>query len=135
MNTTERRDLLTTFPNTENKLDYVVTLIDEIGTTPESKPAIVHLRYVPDKAVVDEVSFRRYLNALAKTDWQTFEELAALILHDFNNEIVARWTQVTVSIRPHRNGLSLGIPSPSKTASPIGTTRTYCPGFNPKFII
>jgi len=97
MNTTERRDLLTTFPNTENKLDYVVTLIDEIGTTPESKPAIVHLRYVPDKAVVDEVSFRRYLNALAKTDWQTFEELAALILHDFNNEIVARWTQVTVS--------------------------------------
>jgi len=92
-----RRNLLSNSPNPESKLDYVVTLRGRIGTTQEARQATVQLRYVPDKYIVEDIVFRQYLDALADADWNSFEELAALILHDLNNEVVARWAQVSVA--------------------------------------
>ncbi len=97
MITDTRRNFLSNIPNPESKLDYIVTLKGRIGTAQDSRQATVQLRYVPDKYIVEEGAFHQYLDALADADWNTFEELAALILHDLNNELVARWAQISVT--------------------------------------
>ena len=97
MSTDNRRTLLSVTPNPENKLDYVVTLKGRIGTAQTIRQATIQLRYVPDRFILKEDAYRQYLDALVDADWNSFEELAALILHDLNNEVVARWTQVTVA--------------------------------------
>jgi len=96
MSIDQRRRLLSTTANPESKLDYIVKLRGRIGTTLSTRQATIQLRYVPDRFVIEDTAFRQYLDALADADWSTIEELAALILHDLNNEIVARWTQVQV---------------------------------------
>lgn len=98
MSIDNRRSLLGTTDNPESKLDYIVTLQGRIGTTQSSRQATIQLRYVPDRFVIEDTAFRKYLDALADADWSTFEKLAALILHDLNNVIVARWTQVQVNV-------------------------------------
>jgi len=98
MSTDHRRQLLSTTANPESKLDFIVTLKGRIGTTQNARQATIQLRYVPDRFVIEDSAFRQYLDALTDADWTSFEELAALILHDLNNEIVARWTQVRVDV-------------------------------------
>ena len=95
--TDSRRGLLRMTPNPEGRLDYVVTLKGHIGTTQESRQATVQLSYVPDKFILEDTAFRQYLDALADAEWSVIEELAALILHDLNNEVVARWARVSVA--------------------------------------
>ena len=97
MKTESRRKLLRIFPNPEGKLDYIVTLKGRIGTAQESRQATVQLCYVPDRCILQDAAFRQYLDALADAEWNAIEELAALILHDLNNEVVARWTRVSVT--------------------------------------
>ena len=89
-----RRELLTTSDNPDSRLDYVVTLSGRLGG---SEAARVAIRYVPDRAILEEGCFVAYLDALAGTDWPTLEAAATAILDDLNNELVARWVQVTVS--------------------------------------
>ncbi|MEX2452264.1 MAG: hypothetical protein WD407_15510 [Rhodospirillales bacterium] len=96
MSSPARRELLSVLPNPEVKIDYVVTLRGRIGTAQESRRASIRLRYIPDKYILGEDAFRRYLDDLANGTWTSLEELAALILHDINNEVIGRWVQVTV---------------------------------------
>jgi hypothetical protein len=100
MSSPDRRELLSVLPNPEVKIDYVVTLRGRIGTAQESRRAGIRLRYVPDKYILGEDAFRRYLDDLANGTWNSLEELAALILHDINNEVIGRWVQVTVGKPP-----------------------------------
>ncbi|MEQ8193581.1 MAG: hypothetical protein RIB59_03740 [Rhodospirillales bacterium] len=93
------RDLLKVLPNPETKIDYVATLKGRIGTAQEGRRAVVTLRYVPDKYILEEDAFRRYLDDLANASWKSIEELAALILHDVNNEVIGRWVQIKVETK------------------------------------
>lgn len=104
MDIEKRRNLLSVTANPEIKLDYTVTLKGRIGTTQETRQATIQLCYVPDKFILEDSAFRQYLDSLSDADWQTFEELAALILHDLNNEVVARWTQVKVAKQSTQEG-------------------------------
>lgn len=97
MDENKRRDLLSNQANPETKIDYVVTLKGRIGTANDARQAVIRLRYVPDRWIVPEQDFKQYLDALADTEWTTLEALATLILHDLNNQVVARWVQVTAS--------------------------------------
>ena len=94
MNVQARRGLLTTSDNPDSRLDYVVTLSGRLGV---GETARVAIRYVPDHTILEEGCFAAYLDALAETDWPTLEAAATAILEDLNNELVARWVQVTVS--------------------------------------
>ena len=46
---------------------------------------------------MDVKAFGAYLEALASIDWPSPEELAVTVITDINNELIARWVQVTVN--------------------------------------
>lgn len=91
MNRTERRGILKTRSSPDSRLDCVSTLEGRIG------PSSVSLRYVPDKLILDPISFGAYLKAMNDLPWESLEAVALTVLDDVNNEVVARWTQVTVT--------------------------------------
>lgn len=97
MDIIERRGHLTSTTNPDKKLDYIVTLQ---GHLPNSHGHLRHivLRYIPDRDVLDARSFGTYLEALSQITWPTPEDLAVTVLTDINNEIVARWIQIHLSI-------------------------------------
>ena len=97
MNTLERRSLLATTPNPDPKLDYVTALKGTIPPGEEGGETTIALRYVPDKLILDPAAFGRYLEALKGPQWGSLEEVAVIILNDINNEVVARWVQVSAS--------------------------------------
>lgn len=92
-----RRRLLTTRPNPGSRLDYVVTVE---GTVTADRAAIagatVHLRYVPDRVLLDRGAFAAYLSVFAEVAPDGIEELAVTILDDLNDQLVARWLHVTI---------------------------------------
>ena len=100
MDVQARRNLLATSDNPDSRLDYVVTLSGRLGGGDDA--AQVAIRYVPDRAILEEGCFTAYLDALGGTDWPTLEAAATAILDDLNNEVVARWVQVTVSTGAER---------------------------------
>lgn len=87
-----RRKQLSTEVGPETKTDYLVTLKGEM----DASSAHVRLHYVPDKFVLNPISFEHYLMALDQTDWQNLETLALAILDDINNEVVPRWAQILI---------------------------------------
>jgi len=93
----ERRSLLATERNPDSKLDYVITITGQIAAHREPDSSSINLRYVPDKVILQPVSFGRYLDALGTVDWTALEEVAAAVLNDVNNELIARWVQVGIS--------------------------------------
>jgi len=97
MDLLERRAHLTSAPNADKALDYIVTLA---GHLPNSHGAARHivLRYVPDRQVLDAKAFGTYLESLSRETWDKPEDLAVTILGDVNNEVVARWVQVSLSV-------------------------------------
>ncbi len=97
MDISERRRRLATQSNPEARLDYVSTLEGHITQAGGPKRTTVDVRYVPDKRILDPATFGRYLEALGTVGWASLEEVAVTILDDINNEVVARWVQVTVS--------------------------------------
>ncbi len=90
MDRIERRGALKTRPSPDSRLDCVSTLEGRTGISP------VRLRYVPDKLVMEPESFALYLKSLDGLAWDSLEETAMAILDDINNEVVARWTQITL---------------------------------------
>ncbi|MDP6604218.1 MAG: hypothetical protein QGG17_08500 [Rhodospirillales bacterium] len=98
MNTENRRSLLAVAPNRGGSLDYVVALEDLIPRGGDDKGTRVGLRYVPDKMVLRADAYCAYLEALAGAEAGSLEDVAVMILDDINNEVVARWVQVTVSL-------------------------------------
>jgi len=97
MDMLERRSHLASTPNPDKKLDYIVTLEGYLPSA-HSQSRHISLRYVPDRDVLDAKAFGNYLAALAKEPWETPEDLAVTVLTDVNNEVVARWVQVSLSV-------------------------------------
>jgi 7-cyano-7-deazaguanine reductase len=85
-----RRSNIRTASNPESRLDYLVSLEGSVANLK------VRVRYVPDETILLPGSFTEYLDVFA--DGATHvEAVASTILHDLNNELVARWVQVSVS--------------------------------------
>ena len=93
----ERRSLLICSRNREIKLDYVIFITGHMANPGLGGSSDIHLNYVPDKTILKPASFGRYLDAIGTTKWETLEECAAAILNDINNELVARWVQLSIS--------------------------------------
>ena len=93
-----RRNFLETTSNPDKRLDYVVTLQGTVRHQGNDGPtASVRLRYVPDVLILPPHAFIAYLGALSGLEWPSLEQLANVVLDDFNNEVVPRWVQLNVS--------------------------------------
>ncbi|MBT3238843.1 MAG: hypothetical protein HOL37_02050 [Rhodospirillaceae bacterium] len=96
MDVSERRKHLPTTRNPDGKLDYVTTLVGHMAAVSDMERSSVTLRYVPDKLILEPAAFGKYLDVLGTVEWPTLEEAAAVILNDINNELIARWVQVSI---------------------------------------
>jgi 7-cyano-7-deazaguanine reductase len=63
---------------------------------------MLHVSYVPDQHILKSGSFESYLRAIGAVEWSSPEAAAVAILHDLNNELVARWVQVTLGSDAYR---------------------------------
>ena len=97
MDLRERRDLITTEPNPEKHLDYVVDLKGCVTYPGDQGVSQIEVRYIPDRLILRSGTFDTYLKTLGTIKWSSVEELAATILNDLSNELVCRWVQVIVS--------------------------------------
>ncbi len=97
MDILERRSLIATMPNPDSRLDYVTALKGTIPPGEEGWETTIALRYVPDKLIIEPAAFGRYLEALKGPKRGSLEEVAVTVLNDINNEVVARWVQVSAS--------------------------------------
>ena len=97
MDLNERRALLAVDNNLDRKLDYLVTLSGHLPGGGGARQ-LVNVRYVPDKLILQARSFGAYLEALAETSWNNPEDLAVTVLTDINNEVIARWVQVSINV-------------------------------------
>ncbi len=97
MDILDRRNLLATERNPDVKLDYVISIAGHMATHGEVDSSAVNLRYVPDKVILNPSTFGRYLDALGTMKWEALEEAATAVLNDVNNELIARWVQVSIS--------------------------------------
>lgn len=88
-----RREQLAAELAPKSKMDYLVTLKSET----DSSKTQIQLCYVPDKYVLNRISFEHYLSTLNQTNWQNLETLALEILDDINNEVVPRWAQIVLN--------------------------------------
>lgn len=98
MDLLERRGLLTSSPNPDKRLDYIITLVGHLPNSQGQSRRHITLRYVPDRDVLDAKAFGAYLEALSDMPWPTPEDLAVTVISDVNNEVVARWVQVALSV-------------------------------------
>lgn len=96
MQVLERRALLTTGDNPDGTHDYVTGLEGHLQAFGQGETTGIGVHYVPDRLIVEPSAFGRYLDALAKIEWESLEALATAILGDFTNELVARWVRVVV---------------------------------------
>ena len=93
----ERRALLIREHNPDIKLDYVISITGHMAAPGEVDSSAIHLRYVPDKAILSPASFGRYLDTMGTMAWETLEEGAVVVLNDVNNVLITRWLQVSIS--------------------------------------
>lgn len=101
MDPLSRRELLIADSNPENRLDYVISLADDlVHGEDHDHPSKVRLRYIPDNLILRPESFGTYLDRLSDTSWPSLEAAAAAIIDDINNELVPRWVQVSVELQP-----------------------------------
>lgn len=87
-----RRELLAVAANPAPRLDYLVALVGDLAG--ELGEVRLTVRYVPDRLILAPPAFVAYLAALGGAEWPSLEALAAAVLDDLNNELVARWVQV-----------------------------------------
>ncbi|MFC1673426.1 hypothetical protein ACFL12_04655 [Pseudomonadota bacterium] len=97
MDLMQRRAMLEAKPNPDKTLDYIITLEGHLPNSKGSNRQVV-LRYVPDREVLDARSFGNYLESLSGDSWENPEDLAVTVISDVNNEVVARWVQVSVRV-------------------------------------
>ncbi len=91
-----RRQVLTSTPSPDSRMDYIVTLKGSIlgeNGTPWAEAAV---HYVPDRDILDPASFGAYLDVLGNCRRSGLEAVAAAILEDVSNEAVPRWLQVSL---------------------------------------
>ncbi|MDA0239604.1 MAG: hypothetical protein O3A84_06205 [Proteobacteria bacterium] len=95
MNDIDRRGDLVLTQNPNRGLDYIISLEGIVESATALK---VRLRYVPDRNILCPDSFSRYLDSLSAMTWESREQIAAHILDDINNEVVARWVQIMLQV-------------------------------------
>ena len=100
MDLVERRKILGGHPNPNPNIDYIISFDAQIGTQVFGTPADIFLRYVPDRMILDAISFNTYIENLEKSSWNILEEMAVIILDDIRNELVTRWVQVIIKMCP-----------------------------------
>jgi len=94
--TGDRRVLLATTANPGVEHDLLVTLHQSV-----SPDRTVTVRYVPDRLVLDVAAGAPYWRHPDLSGIATPEALAALVLDDFNNEVVPRWIEIEVAGPSH----------------------------------
>ena len=97
MDLNERRCLLVCSRNPDIKLEYIISITGHMANPGLGGSSVIHLNYVPDKTILRPASFGRYLDAIGTIELSTLEECAAIILNDINNELVAKWVQLSIS--------------------------------------
>ncbi len=103
----ERRAVLESQPNPDPRLDYVSMLSGDIRSELYSAPLNVQLSYVPDRVILKSDAWWSYLRAVSELSWTSVEELGVTLLADLNDELVARW--IEVSIAGHDNDNRHGV--------------------------
>jgi 7-cyano-7-deazaguanine reductase len=99
MDRLSRRDLLKTRPDPAARQDYLVTFEGRVAGV---MGATVELRFVPDRLLLDPVSFQAYLDAVGGFAWGSLESLGAAMQDDLRNELVPRWLLLSVEGQGHR---------------------------------
>jgi 7-cyano-7-deazaguanine reductase len=94
MDLLQRRGHLAVFPNPDPAKEYIATIEGKM----EAGKIEVALRYVPDRDILDPVSFAAYLDVLGHLSWDSLEKAAVTIIDDINNEVVPRWARVVLSV-------------------------------------
>ncbi len=102
MDLLQRRGHLAVSPNPDPAKEYVATLEGRMAAGGGAKDTgagkiEVALRYVPDRDILDPVSFAAYLDVLGGMAWDSLEKAAVTIIDDINNEVVPRWARVVIS--------------------------------------
>jgi len=91
-----RQSSIATTPNPIPQTDYLCHLSGKL-TSSGGQTITVELRYVPDKWILLPAALADYLHALAPPDREALELTASLVIDDLNNQLVARWLQITMS--------------------------------------
>ncbi len=99
-----RRRHLAVRTNPSPGIDYVISYEGRLESTSPVGEATLELRYVPDRLVLEESAFADYLKVLSGEDYGTLEEVAAILLDDLNNELVARWVHLSLSVNTAEAG-------------------------------
>lgn len=105
MDVLARRQLLITQPNPNDSIDYLVLLNGRIKHA--QKGSIdVKINYVPDRQILEATSLSVYFDTVGAETFPSAENIGILLLDDFNNELVPRWVQITVSQKFNTDGLT-----------------------------
>ena len=91
-----RRRLLITLANPDDSIDYLVSLDGLIKQTGRTS-IDVKLYYVPDRQILETTTLSVYLDSVGAEEFPSIEYAGILLLDDFNNELVPRWLQITLS--------------------------------------
>lgn len=89
----QQRQHLKAKTNPSVSLDYLVRL-DGISVNTSVR---ITIHYVPDKLILPPDAFAGYLTNLVVLPEPALENLAAMILGDFNNEVVPRWIRIRLT--------------------------------------
>lgn len=96
----KRAALLNPIKNPKTDGDYLVQLRHKLAPSglEATGGVIVDLFYVPGKLIIDVDNYDKYLTFFETRSqgYKTFEELAANILDDLNNELVPKWIMLNV---------------------------------------
>jgi hypothetical protein len=101
MDLLSRRKLLEGLPNPSSNFDYVTGFEATIEKHALGTPSTVVVRYVPDRLILTAGSLDKYLHTLGQSKWDSLEDFAVVILDDIRNELVTRWVQVIVTMKPN----------------------------------
>lgn len=104
----ERRALIDVLDSPEPRLDFL-SILDHAIDADEIGAVAVTLRYVPDRFNIESASWQRYLAALAANPGPSLEALAARILSDVNDVVIARWMEVSAALQDDRGTHSVVI--------------------------
>lgn len=92
-----RRQGLGVTDNPRQGLDYLVSLEATMPAGPDDLSTVISLRYVPDRYLLPNDIFSRYLANLDGKAWDSIEAMGADMLGDLDSELLPRWLQVRIS--------------------------------------
>ncbi len=95
MDLRERRLLLSSEPNPDRRLDYVSSLGASINASVTGSVVQFRVSYVPDQLILVPTSLNDYLEKTGALQWPSLEEFAVTVLNDINDELIARWIEVS----------------------------------------